>query len=451
MNVINHIPSGHEDAEQAVERLPWALGSADHTVFDRAAYSDPVVYEREQRELFGRAWQFVGHESQVAKPGDFFRSRMGEERVILTRSRDGKLHVLINSCSHRGAEVCAVDSGNAATLTCPYHAWSYNLDGSLNRVPFAEVIGCEIDRAEWGLATAPRVQSYKGLVFASFDPDAPSLEDALGDIRYYLDVMLDRRDGQMVVIGMQRWRHGGNWKLPVESATGDFYHVKFAHASAAHVSPELAASVTGMSDADSAANVAAAGGHAMNVVVQPEGLDEDAYLPVLRRALAHEELVNYFRSIQPEARERLGPERERLTINLGVVFPNLVVLPLSFSLRVCFPEGIDQGETWMWVLGYEDMSPTVRESFVNGYLAGVGPDSLLEPDDMAVWTRIARGTASRQARNRPLFSGLGIGRERSGSGGMPGRWGHPMSEIGMRNYYRSWTTYMRGGEGSEVQ
>ena len=422
--------------------------ASDHAVFDRAVYGDAEVYEAEQRRIFGRCWQFVGHESQVPEPGDFVQSRMGEERVLLTRALDGSLHVLVNSCSHRGTELCAVERGNAPVLSCPYHAWSFSLDGSLHRIPFAETLGANIDRSAFGLATAAAVESYKGLVFATFDPEAGPLADSLGDARYYLDTMLDRRDGRMVVIGTQRWRHPGNWKLAVESASGDFYHVKFAHASAAHASPAIAASVGSMSDESRAKNVAVDGGHAFNVVRHADDCTLDERLPVLRRALDDPVLAEYFRLLQPEADERLGPQRTRMTVNLGAVFPNIVVLPLSFSIRVCFPDGPDRAETWMWILGYDDMSDSVRRSFVRGYLAGIGPDSLLEPDDMAVWAGIARGAKSRQAEDRPLFAGLGMDREQTDPHGAPGRWGHPMSEIGMRNYYRAWCAQMASPEGT---
>lgn len=422
--------------------LVAASVASGHTRLDRSVYADPHLYEEEQRRIFGRCWQFVGHESQVARRGDFVQSRMGEERVVLTRSHDNSLHVLVNSCSHRGTEVCAAERGNVTVLTCPYHAWSFELDGALHRVPFAETLGADIDRREWGLATAAHVESYKGLVFATFDPQAPPLTESLGDARYYLDMMVDRRDDGMVVIGTQRWKHPGNWKLPVESATGDFYHVKFAHSSAAHASPAIAASVGAMSDDKLAKNVAVDGGHGFNIILQPDDADDDARLPVLRRALEDPVLAEYFRRIQPDADERLGFERTRLTLNLGAIFPNLVLMPLSFSIRMSFPDGPNRSETWMWVLGYEDMPDSVRESFVRGYLSGIGPDSLLEPDDMAVWSRIARGVKSRQASQRPLFAGLGAGREHDGPDGTPGRWGHPMSEIGTRNFYRAWTHHM---------
>ncbi|HZT52046.1 MAG TPA: Rieske (2Fe-2S) protein, partial [Stellaceae bacterium] len=97
----------------------------------REIYVNAEIYREEQERVFARAWLYVGHESQVAKPGDYIVSKMGEESVILTRDRAGKLHVFLNSCRHRGMKVCRYDDGNTRAFTCPYHAWTYDLDGRL--------------------------------------------------------------------------------------------------------------------------------------------------------------------------------------------------------------------------------------------------------------------------------------------------------------------------------
>src|SRR6476620_5034816 len=88
------------------------------------------------RKGFSRAWLFSGHESQIPNPGDYAAARMGEEAVILCRDRTGAVHVFLNSCRHRGMEVCRYDDGNTTVFTCPYHGWSYGTDGALVGVPF---------------------------------------------------------------------------------------------------------------------------------------------------------------------------------------------------------------------------------------------------------------------------------------------------------------------------
>ena len=102
----------------------------------REIFVNDAIYAQEQERLFARAWLFVGHESQIPNPGDFFVSGMGEESVILCRDRAGEIHVFLNSCRHRGMKVCRYDEGNTPVFTCPYHGWSYGTDGKLVGVPY---------------------------------------------------------------------------------------------------------------------------------------------------------------------------------------------------------------------------------------------------------------------------------------------------------------------------
>jgi choline monooxygenase len=104
--------------------LPWSW------------YADEAVLQREQERIFARAWQYVGHTGQLPEPGTFFASTAGRIPVVLTRARDGELHALLNVCRHRGFTV-AEGNGRRETLQCPYHAWTYELDGRLRAAPRA--------------------------------------------------------------------------------------------------------------------------------------------------------------------------------------------------------------------------------------------------------------------------------------------------------------------------
>jgi phenylpropionate dioxygenase-like ring-hydroxylating dioxygenase large terminal subunit len=97
----------------------------DHGVISREIFVDRDVYQDELNKLFTRVWLFVGHESLIQNPGDFYASRMAEESVILCRDKRGSIHVFLNSCRHRGMKVCRYDQGNTSLFTCPYHSWSY--------------------------------------------------------------------------------------------------------------------------------------------------------------------------------------------------------------------------------------------------------------------------------------------------------------------------------------
>lgn len=110
---------------------------------------------------------------------------MGEEPVIVSRTKDGSIHVVVNSCSHRGTRICKLDAGTATTLTCPYHGWQFGMDGRLLGVPSLRMYNGSLNKSERGLHKA-RVESYYGLIFATFDQGASPLTEYIGDeFRYY--------------------------------------------------------------------------------------------------------------------------------------------------------------------------------------------------------------------------------------------------------------------------
>jgi phenylpropionate dioxygenase-like ring-hydroxylating dioxygenase large terminal subunit len=100
-----------------------ALVDLKRGVVSRELFVNDEIYAQEQERIFARSWLFVGHESQIPRPGDYFVSCMGEESVILTRDQRQQVHVFLNTCRHRGMKVCRYDEGNTAVFTCPYHGW----------------------------------------------------------------------------------------------------------------------------------------------------------------------------------------------------------------------------------------------------------------------------------------------------------------------------------------
>src|SRR5438046_2392725 len=121
----------------------------------RRVYSDPAIFELEMERIFGRAWLFVGHASQVPNPGDYITTDLGRQPVILTRHKDGSLKVLQNRCAHRGPKVLSERCGHRNSFTCLYHGWTYDTDGTLVMVPVPEGCGVHFDKAKHGLAPAP--------------------------------------------------------------------------------------------------------------------------------------------------------------------------------------------------------------------------------------------------------------------------------------------------------
>ncbi|TBR08288.1 MAG: aromatic ring-hydroxylating dioxygenase subunit alpha, partial [Rugosibacter sp.] len=191
----------------------------------RLIYSDQAIYEQEMEHIFGRCWLFLAHESQIPNPGDFFRTYMGEDDVLVIRQEDRTIKAFLNSCTHRGNRLVRADRGNARAFACNYHGWAFGIDGSLATVPLErEVYFNEIDKDQFRLVPVDNVASYRGLIFGCFDKDAPSLEDYLGDMRWYLDTALDAMpEGTELIGATQKVVLHTNWKLPVENVCGDGY------------------------------------------------------------------------------------------------------------------------------------------------------------------------------------------------------------------------------------
>lgn len=203
------------------------------------AYTDPQVYRRElDRMFYGHGhWCYVALDAELPKFGDYKISYVGERQVIVVRERDGSLNVVENRCAHRGVRFCQKPRGNARSFVCPYHQWTYKLNGDLAGLPFrqgvkkddGEVQGgmpADFDLKQHGL-TRLKVAVYNGLVFATFDHDAPSFEDYIGaDVLPWLNRIFDGR--KLTILGTNRQRIPGNWKLMMENIK-DPYHPGLLH------------------------------------------------------------------------------------------------------------------------------------------------------------------------------------------------------------------------------
>lgn len=255
-----------------------ALVDEQTGTIDPRIYTDERLYELELDRIFSRAWLFVAHRAQIPEPGDYFATYMGEDPVLVVRQRDRSVKVFLNQCRHRGMKICRVDGGNARSFMCPYHGWAYDLAGNLVSVPREQdgYLG-EIDKSEWGAIQVAHVDEYKGLIFATWDPNAPSLLAYLGEAVWYMDTFLDRVDGGTEAIGgVTKWVIGCNWKFAAEQFCSDMYHAPLAH-----ISPTIAQLPPGapMSQAQwpnrGRQFRAIRGGHGMGFFTGPESPDEE--------------------------------------------------------------------------------------------------------------------------------------------------------------------------------
>ena len=197
-------------------------------------YTDPDVFAREMEVFFrGRTWNFIGLDCEVPGPGDFKRSWVGTTPVLLIRNRDGGIEVLENRCAHKGSLVCWENKGTVTELTCPYHQWCYDLDGTLMGVPFKRGINgqgglpADFDFAEHGLRRL-RTHVVGGSVWASFAADVPDFDDYCGPaVAPYVHREFDGRG--LRLLGYSRQIIGCNWKMYLENLK-DPYHATLLHA-----------------------------------------------------------------------------------------------------------------------------------------------------------------------------------------------------------------------------
>jgi Rieske 2Fe-2S family protein len=194
------------------------------------AYTDPTLYEQELEVVFGRSWALAGHVSEVAEPGQYVTATVGREPVIVVRGNDGELRALSNVCRHRASTILEGVGYTRSVMRCPYHAWTYELDGRLAAAPSARGFAC-LDRESVALPTF-RVEVAAGLVFCTTSPDTPPLSDVLGPVGPFLTSLgLDRLD----VFGHRAGPRSSeafheNWKILADNYLED-YHVPVAHPS----------------------------------------------------------------------------------------------------------------------------------------------------------------------------------------------------------------------------
>lgn len=186
-------------------------------------YTSPEWYEREVERIFLKDWIFVGRADQVPTPGDYVSLDIVGEPIVVVRGDDQQIRAFSASCRHRGTRIVSGNGNCGKSFRCPYHAWTYALDGRL--------IGCaemretrDFDRSQYGLVPV-RLESWDGFLFVSFDPGAVSLAEFLGDLP---GKMAGYRFSEMVCTRVVGYDLACNWKIYVENAM-EVYHVAFVH------------------------------------------------------------------------------------------------------------------------------------------------------------------------------------------------------------------------------
>jgi phenylpropionate dioxygenase-like ring-hydroxylating dioxygenase large terminal subunit len=427
--------------------MSMKLVDHERGLISRDIFAREDIYNEEIEKLFTRAWLFVGHDSLIPNPGDYFVSRMGGESVILCRDRAKRIHALLNTCRHRGMRVCLYDQGNTQSFVCPYHSWTYGTDGKLIGVPHQDPLYKNLDKSEWSLIEVPRIANYKGTLWASWDPQAPDFLEYLGGAKEHLDMALDRLDGQeggtVVFGGVHKWIVPSNWKLPAENFCGDSYHNP-SHRSVdmIGIGPSAAAGVKGRRDPelDDAQHlwISFPAGHGIHSAIKSHTEYFEAFKD-------NKVVEQYYRQCHEERARRLG-EKARLLPFVGTIFPNC-----SFhgrqprALCVWHPHGPTSTEIWRFFLVDRDAPTEVKDMLRHFYMRYSGPAGMTEQDDMENWNYATAGAKGAIARRYPFNYQQSMNTARSDDP-VPGTVSTQMSEENARRFYQRWWQYLQGAD-----
>ncbi|MCZ6887790.1 MAG: aromatic ring-hydroxylating dioxygenase subunit alpha [Gammaproteobacteria bacterium] len=425
-------------AAQVLDLVDETRGTLDPRI-----YTDEQLYTLELERIFGRAWLCVAHEGQIPDPGDFFATYMGEDPVLVVRQQDSSIRVFLNQCRHRGMKICRVDCGNAKTFTCSYHGWSYDMGGNLIRVPREQTAyNGELIKSEWGPAQVAGVEVYKGLVFATWDARAPTLDAYLGEAKWYLDAFLDRMEGGTEVIGgVTKWVIKCNWKFAAEQFCSDMYHAPFSHLSATLANLPEGTPVSKAQWGEVGHQFRAhAGGHGTGFFSGAVGRDPGVLKErgLLFGMIGKEASRYYWGEAWRSSRERLGDVRaQHLNGSHMTIFPTLSFLPGIQTLRVWHPRGPGEIEVWAITIVDKAAPDDAKEAWRTGVIRSFSASGVFEQDDGENWVMIQdvlRGYKARQTR----FNAT-MGKGRAGDHDeLPGVIGYVYGEEAARGFYSHW-------------
>jgi anthranilate 1,2-dioxygenase large subunit len=373
-------PTVHVQAADRDLAWPEGLTRVPYWVFQR-----PDVYAAEQARLFqGPYWSYLCLEAEVAQPGDYRTSFVGETPVVVARDVDGELYAFENRCAHRGALLALEDRGKVKDFTCVYHAWSYNLQGDLTGVAFKDGI-----KGKGGMPASfcmeehgprkLRVAVVHGLVFGSFSDAVPDIEDYLGEevVRRIGRVLGGRTP---VVLGRFTQVLPNNWKLYMENVK-DPYHASILHLFFTTFELNKLSMRGGILVEESGAH------HVSYSAIDRQAEQDAAYAnPDLRSksdySLADPTLLDGFSEVGDD-----------VTLQILSVFPGLVVQQIqnAVAVRQILPRGVERTDlNWIY-LGFEEDTPAQRRMRLKQANL-VGPAGFISMEDGCVGGFIQRGT-----------------------------------------------------------
>lgn len=417
------------------EAAALALTLRDRVQSDRvhtSLYTDPAIFDQELDKIFSSTWVWVAHASEIPEAGSYKNTYIGKQPVIVVRDRKQKVHVLLNRCRHRGATVCEDKKGKTNSFVCPYHGWSYSLDGALRGVPHPESYADMLDKAELPLVSL-RVEEYAGMLFATFKDDIEPLVDYLGPARKWMDLFMKQGAGFPIKVqGEHRFRFPGNWKIQLENTT-DAYHFPLVHksflSSVDKQTEEMLDFVDGAGYVEDLGN-----GHSVMVMI-PDLVDLEANLdaPIPER----------FAALADELRAENFPEEEVRRIVRAVggsgfnlnLFPNIACSMAFF--RVLQPISVNETEIHHAVITMDGGPQAANQARLRMHEHFQGPMGFGTPDDSEAWERVQKGATA--GKDLWIMLNRGLAGEKPTADGLVS---DVSAETGMRAAYQQWKKLM---------
>jgi phenylpropionate dioxygenase-like ring-hydroxylating dioxygenase large terminal subunit len=414
----------------------------------RSVYTDPNIFAREMEQIFEKVWVYCGHESQVPSTGDYYTVQIGRQPMVMVRKVDGRIAVLYNRCPHRGVQLCGARYGNTgSSLVCSYHAWSFHLDGRIRSIPlYKGYEGTRLtkDNPDCSIKPAPRVDSYRGFVFASLAAEGPSLSEFLGEARIAFDDMCDRSPvGEVEVVPVcHRMMQQSNWKFFMENQL-DALHPPVTHQSTGVPASQMERRLQAMGETPPLYY------HYLSAFDSPfEKWDQ---VQTVNFPRGHGLLKGYMglRPNDPDTQQYVadmygayGEQRAEAILGRNIhhvlVYPYLSVQSPLQQLRVLRPIAPNQTLSEIWHFRLKGVSDAIYRRSLWYFNLVNSPSTMINADDLENWTKAQWGVESNGGEWVSFHRNYGSDTVEgdviySNSG---------TSEAAMRNQFRAWAKYM---------
>ena len=412
----------------------------------RSIYTDPDLFQLEMDRIFSRTWVFIGHDSLVPNPGDFYCTDLAQQLVVMVRHTDGKVYVVYNRCGHRGTRVVNQESGNVKRFSCMYHGWTFHTNGELAGVPLREdedEDGFDFSDPHFNMMQVPRVESYHGFVFANLSHEGPDLQTYMGAATKGFDEIIARApEGEVEMVGgCHRYEYRGNWKHQLDNLT-DVYHAPASHASTVH--PDGLQFSRRPGEDGQRARFYDENGYPviMDLWVEafPHGHSACASMFDEEQAQAGGVISGYEKALLKRYDGDLNKVREAIKqrVHSTTIFPSIDLLAVQNAVRVMLPISVDRTEIRIYPFRLKGAPDELFAEDLHYCGLTHSASAFVQADDVESFRRVQEGVQVRG--NEWILFARGLKREQWDNQGHG--YGDRANELGNRNTYRAWLDYM---------